>query len=352
MIEIQGDYLEGGGQIVRTAIGLSAVTGEPCRIFNIRRGRKKPGLAAQHMKGIVAATRLCHGEVEGLWVGSQEVVFQPGEIKGGRIQIDIGTAGSISLLLQTMILPSIHADRDVRLEITGGTHVQWAPTIDYFHIIFCDFLLQMGVEIRVELLKPGFYPKGGGQTWVKIRPARRLKPLVLTEREGLRGTFAESLASRDLEKPKVAERQVEGAERILDIDHQTVEYGESYSTGSSIHLTARYQNCRLGACMMGKKGKPAERVGEDVARFLEAQMESGACFDRWMADQILPYLALADGDSEITVSEITDHCLTNIWVIEKFLPVKFKVVEEDGGGGRISVRRSVKSYGSARMQFF
>lgn len=339
MIEIAGDHLEGGGQIVRTAIGLSAVTGKPCRIHNIRRGRKKPGLAAQHMKGIEAAARLCHGQVEGLRIGSQEVVFQPDQIAGGQLEIDIGTAGSIALILQTLVLPSVRAEEEVELEITGGTHVRWAPSLDYFQEIFCALLLRMGAEVRTEIARVGFYPKGGGNVRVKILPAHRLKPLNLTERGDLRTILAESVASRDLEKAKVAERQVEGVEKIIDLDDATARYVDTYSIGSSIHLTAQFSNCRLGASALGERGKPAERVGREAARLLSDQIRSGACLDRWMADQILPYLALADGNSEVTVSKVTNHCLTNIWVIEKFLPVRFEVLEGIEGSARILVKK-------------
>ncbi len=338
MIEIAGDHLEGGGQIVRTAVGLSALTGKPCRIFNIRYGRKKPGLAAQHMKGIEAAARLCHGQVEGLSLGSQDVVFQPSGITGGRFEIDIGTAGSIPLILQTLILPSTRAERDVEFEITGGTHVRWAPSIDYFQEIFCAILLRLGVEVRSEVDRVGFYPKGGGTVRVNIRPGRGLEPLNMTKRGDLRAVFAESIASRDLEKAKVAERQILGVEKVFEIDDATVEYVDTYSTGSSIHLTARFPNCRLGASSLGERGKPAERVGNEAARLLSDQIRSGACLDRWMADQILPYLALAGSESEVTVAEVTNHCLTNIWVIEKFLPVKFEVTAGRGSPARILVR--------------
>jgi RNA 3'-terminal phosphate cyclase (ATP)/RNA 3'-terminal phosphate cyclase (GTP) len=338
MIEIAGDHLEGGGQIVRTAVGLSALTGKPCRIFNIRQGRKKPGLATQHMKGIEAAAGLCHGQVEGLSLGSQDVVFQPAGITGGRLEIDIGTAGSIPLILQTLILPSLRAERDVEFEITGGTHVRWAPSFDYFQEVFCATLLRMGAEVRTEVDRVGFYPKGGGTVRVKIRPARGLEPLILTERGDLRAVFAESIASRDLEKAKVAERQILGVEKVFDIDDATVEYVDTYSIGSSIHLTARFPNCRLGASSLGERGKPAERVGNEAARLLSDQIRSGACLDRWMADQILPYLALAEGESEVTVAEVTNHCLTNICVIEKFLPVKFEVTAGRGSPARILVK--------------
>jgi len=166
------------------------------------------------------------------------------ELEGGG-QI-VRTAGSIALLLQTLVLPSVHAEGDVELEITGGTHVRWAPTIDYFREIFCDFLLKMGIEVQTEVSRIGFYPKGGGRVRVKIRSARDIRPLRTADRGDLRTLSAVSIASRNLERPKVAERQVEGVEKFLDIDDPNVGYADSFSTGSSIHLTAHYANCRLG----------------------------------------------------------------------------------------------------------
>lgn len=182
MISIDGSYLEGGGQTLRTAVALSAITGKPCKIFNIRKGRKKPGLQAQHLKGIEAAAKLCNAELKNAKIGSDSIEFAPKKIKGGYFSIDIGTAGSISLVLQTLVLPAIHAEEEVILEITGGTDVPWSPDIEYFQEVFCRNIKKMGIEIESEILKYGFYPKGGGKVKVKIKPCKNLKSLNLTER--------------------------------------------------------------------------------------------------------------------------------------------------------------------------
>jgi RNA 3'-phosphate cyclase len=334
MIEIDGSYLEGGGQIIRTSIALSAITGKPCKITNIRSGRKNPGLQAQHLKGIEAAAKLCDAETKGLSLGSQEVEFHPKKIKGGKFSVDVGTAGSITLVLQTVFPICLFAENDSHLEITGGTDVSWSPSIQYFKHIFLNSMETMGMkreDADLKIINYGFYPKGGGKVAIKIKPFRNFKNLELTTRGKFEKIDIRSVASEELKGKKVAERQISGAENVLNnIDKKDAIYDRTLSIGSSIHAHAHFENCKIGASMLGEIGKSAESVGRDCALLLEDQMDSDGCFDEWMADQILPYIALA-GESKISVTEVTDHCRTNIWVIEKFLPVKFEIE-----GNRIS----------------
>lgn len=326
MILIDGSYLEGGGQIIRTSIALSAITGKPVKIINIRAKRCKPGLRAQHLKGIEAAAKLCNAELKNARIGSTSIEFIPKEVKGGYFSIDVGTAGAIALVLQTLVLPSIHAKEEVVLEITGGTDVHWSPTTTYFQHIFCDFLKNMDIDIYIETLKHGFYPKGGGKIKVIIKPCKKLKPLNLTKRGSLKRIDIWSIASENLKKAKVAERQVEGTKRALKMDFENVniKYVSSLSAGSSVHVHAHYENCKLGATAIGKLGKPAEKVGEEAGKHLKKQIDSNACLDEHMADQILPFMALTS-NSKVSVAKITNHVKTNIWVIEKFLSVKFGI---------------------------
>ncbi len=328
MIEIDGSYGEAGGQILRTSVALSAITGKPVKITNIRAKRCNPGLQAQHLKGIEAAAMLCDARLNNAKIGSTSIEFIPKEIKGGNFSIDIGTAGSIPLVLQTLVVPSIHAEEEVVLEITGGTDVSWSPTIDYFVRIFCHFLKNMGVEIDVEVLKRGFYPKGGGKVRVTIKPCKEIKPLNLLKRGKLEKIDGASIASESLSERRVAERHFEGAKKIMKIENEKIEYTPSMSPGSSINLRAKYENCILGASSIGEKNKSAEKVGEEAARSLKKQIDSNACLDEHMADQMLPYMALA-GSSKVSVAEITNHCKTNIWVIGKFLPVRFEINEKE-----------------------
>jgi len=329
MIEIDGSYGRGGGQILRTAIALSAITEKPFKITNIRSGK---GLKAQHLTGIKAVEKLTDGKLKNANIGSKEIEFIPGKIKAGDYKFDVGTAGSISLVLQSLVPACIHADDEIVLEIIGGTHVKWSPTANYFQHIFCDFLDKMGIPIYIEILKYGFYPKGGGKIRVSIEPSK-LKPLNLTERGKLIRHDVWSIATENLKKRNVAERQLESAKKYFKFENETIEYVKSLSTGSSIHIHSHFENCRLGCDILGEIGKLAENVGKECANLLKRQLDTNACLDRWMADQILPFLALAKG--KISVTEITNHCLTNIWVIEKFLPVKFTVNGKKNGYGTI-----------------
>ena len=347
MIEIDGGYLEGGGQIVRTAVGLAAATGQAVRIHSIRKGRRVPGLAAQHVKGVEAVACLCGAKVNGAGIGSTELEFVPGELDPPQeMAVQVGTAGSVTLVLQGLMValaaagrpaPAMRpapARRKVEVEVTGGTHVAWAPTTDYFSGVFAWFLGRMGVRVLTLDAAPGFYPKGGGRLRLEV-DAGPLRPVTLTERGRLLRTEARSIATDSLERAQVAERQLEGVQRVLEVDAERADYVRSFSVGTAVLVRADYEGCRLGASALGKRGKPAEKVGAEAAREMKSLMGvrqdgAGACLDEHMADQILPYLALAGGESAVRVAAVTDHCRTNIWVIEKFLPARFEVDESQG----------------------
>ncbi|UCG95879.1 MAG: RNA 3'-terminal phosphate cyclase [archaeon] len=327
MIDVDGSYLEGGGQILRTSLALSAVTGNPCRIFNIRKGRPKPGLKPQHQKAVETVARICNAQVKGNRIGSVKVEFIPGSITGGKFDVDIGTAGSITLLLHALIPPLLHANQDSEINLTGGTNVLWSPTTDFFRHVFCSFIDRMGVNIRMDVRKHGFYPRGGGKVRLRIQPNTKLKTLSLTRRGRMERIDIWSISSKDLKEKRVAERQLEAFREVLRVKgHEHLVYVDALSTGTSVHAHAHYSNTKLGADFLGERGKPAEKIGRECALLLKGQMDSGACLDKWMADQILPYMALAGGD-RIYVAEVTDHCRSNMWVIEKFLPVKFTTEE-------------------------
>lgn len=340
-IEIDGAYLEAGGQILRTATGLSILTGKPFRIFNVRKGRSKPGLMAQHLTGVRAAAHICGAKVKGAELFSTELSFEPGPIVPGDYSFDIGTAGAITLVLQTLMIPAATAPGKLAFDIRGGTDVRWSPTVTYFQHVFSEWLCAMGARIFTRVLRYGYYPKGGGLVRVEVEPSKSLMPLAATAQGRFLKLGAWSVSSDRLQKRKVAERQLEEAERILGkAESKVLSYVPTASPGSSIHLQAYYSGCRLGASAVGELRKPAESVGKEAAELLKRQMESGACMDRWMSDQILPFLAIAapNGPSEVTVAEITNHCLTNAWVIEKFLPVKIEIKGEKGSPGKIFAR--------------
>jgi RNA 3'-phosphate cyclase len=357
MIELDGSYLEGGGSIVRIALALSTLTQKPFEITNIRKNRPQSGLKHQHLFCIKALEKLCNARVEGAFLGSESLKYSPGKIEGKTIDIDIQTAGSISLFLQAILLPSMFADKPVRLNITGGTEGKWAAPIDYFKEVFLP-QVQKYADIECRLIKRGYYPKGNGRVQLKISPIYKISDfkdfnefysnlknnapkIDLVEQGNLMQIKGISHASLELQNADVAERQAKSAEVSLSnykcpVNIQ-IQYSKTLSTGSGITLWAIFskQNdeidiknpIMLGADALGEKGKQAEIVGKEAAQNLAAEIESKAPVDIHLADQILSVMALAGG--KIKTSKITNHSRTNIHTIEKFLGKVFEVDESN-----------------------
>lgn len=330
VISIDGSYGEGGGQIVRTATALSAITGTPCRIFNIRKNRKNPGLRHQHVLGLHALSELCGGKLEGADIGSTEIVLNPGKIKSASLDVEIKTAGSITLVLQTLLLPSFFAPGEVRINFHGGaTDTFFSPTIDYHRFVLSKILKRRGVTTETSVVRRGFYPKGDARVEVRVYPGRILS-WRCSERGALRKITIMSGASDILRMRRVSERQAEAAEyKLKSVSgvriEKKIEYFGTLSTGSTISIVGDCENTTIGADSLGERGKMAEIVGEQAAsRFLD-ELNSGACLDMHAGDQILPFLSLAAGESEFTVSAIQKHTTTNIWVIRHFLDREMKV---------------------------
>lgn len=314
MIEIDGSFGEGGGQILRTAVALSCVTGKAVRIGNIRANRPKPGLAAQHLKGIEAAKMISNAEVEGLRLGSTEIIFRPGKVRGGNFRIDIGTAGSVTLIFQTVLLPLLFADRDSTITVTGGTDVAWAPPVDYFKNVTLRALREMGAECEFEVLKRGYYPKGGGMVRLTVKPSEMRGTIFEKVDEIVRGvSHCQNLPGH------VAERQANSAREFLEEREIKTEIKtevlKGLSTGSGIVLWSGYK----GGSALGEKGKRAEIVGLEAAESLYRELMSDAAFDAHLADQVMPFAAMARGRTEYTTSEITMHQRSNAYVINSFL---------------------------------
>ncbi|WP_410508236.1 RNA 3'-terminal phosphate cyclase [Methanosarcina hadiensis] len=345
MIEIDGSYGEGGGQLVRTAVALSAVTGKEIKVTNIRKNRPNPGLKQQHLKALETAAEICGARVSGLFQGSSELFFAPVEIKGGKYNIDIGTAGSITLLLQCIMPAMPFAKEKVELAIRGGTDVLWSPTIDYLKHVTFRALEQLGYAGSVTLKERGYYPRGGGNVSAVFEPCKlhgfHFRKAEENKRtgEGLTGE-ADVKGERSQQEitgishasnlpSHVPARQAESARSLLLETGYTsiieVQSHELFSTGSGITLWTGY--CAGSA--LGKRGLPAEKVGRSAAEEVIEELRAGAAVDTHLADQLIPYMALA-GSSSYTVRELTLHAATNIWVTEQFLDVKFKIEEKEG----------------------
>lgn len=330
MIEVDGSYQEGGGQILRTAVALSCITRQGIHVNNIRKGREKPGLRPQHLEGISAAGKMCNAELQGLHLNSLEVTFIPKIIAGGQYSIDTRTAGSVTLILQTLLPIALHADCACTFVIKGGTAVPFSPTVLYFQHIFCYLLEQLGGSLHLELKRHGFYPAGGGDVSAKIEPGY-LKSVQWTERGELEGITATAVASKHLEKARVAERMLDGFKQILPEAQCRFEYVPAQCPGCFIASYARFSQGRSGADVLGARGKRAEDVGMAAARDLMCEIDTGAPVDTWMVDQLVPYMALAtmqtEECSQVRIAQLTQHAQTNIWVVEKFLPVCFSFRE-------------------------
>lgn len=331
MIEIDGSFGEGGGQILRTAVSLSAITKTPCRVFNIRKKRPQPGLQVQHLEALKALTEICGGQLEGGFLNSQEIRFWPGNIIKNQISVKIETAGSIILVAQTLIPICLFSKTPVKIEFNGGaTDTFFAPTADYFRFCFLKIMEKFGAKINLEIIKRGYYPSGGAKAILNIFPSE-LKPINLTEKGGFKKLVIISGASLFLKKKRVAERQIIGAREILKklnlSPEEKIEYDSTDCPGSHICVFSEYNNTVLGSDNLGKLGKKSEEVGKEAALNLLKEEASNACLDQHLGDQILIYLPLGKKEVEITVSKITSHCLTNIQTIENFIPGKFEIKE-------------------------
>lgn len=333
MITIDGSHGEGGGQILRTAVALSAFKKEPIKIINIRANRPDPGIKAQHYIAIKSVKELCNAETTGLDVGSSTLTFIPGEIKGGKYKFDIGTAGSITLVFQTCILASLNSKDPVNIKIKGGTDVKWAPTWDYFKYIFIPFLKNLGLSIDINLIKRGYYPKGGGEAEITIHPNTDFKQLNLYENqffsevEGIIyiSNLPEHISTR-IKHSAINELIKSNFKANIKI-----EQSPSFSAGTGIALWVKSKDTILGSTILGEKSMSSEEVGKKVVRNLLIEIQSGANLDVHAFDQLLPYIVISnkyEGTSYI-VRELSTHASTNMWVLKQFFNVDFEVKQNE-----------------------
>ena len=307
----------------------------------MRAGRRRPGLRPQHVLSAEAAAKVTGGRLEGCKEGSQTLVYLPGRIKAGRYFFDTGTAGSVTLIFQTILAPLSFAAAKSSVIIKGGTHVPWSPPADYIEEIFLPALSIMGVNAHFSTISSGYYPRGGGEVEASINPiSAPLAPLRIRERGKL---LKVRLVSTVSNLPvSIAERQLKSATSLLSACPAPVEAkvreAASPGRGTSVFIVGEFENARAGFSALGERGKRAEAVGIEAAQAFLKHLERKAALDPHLADQALIYMAIAKGKSFFTTSEITSHLLTNIHVIEKFLPVKFTVSGPTGSEGSVAVQ--------------
>jgi len=354
MITIDGSTGEGGGQVLRTALSLAAILGQPIQITNIRAGRKQPGLRPQHVQSVKAAAALCNARLEGVQEHSRELRFEPQTPpQPGAYGFDIGTAGAATLVLQTVLLPLALAGGPSTVVVRGGTHVSWSPPFDYVEQVYLPALAALGIECQVELVKWGFYPKGGGEIRATIEPAAFALAGPAVALDGLRPsqhppwtkqrgqlTALSVLSAAANVGNQVTARQASRAHNRLAAPRLPVTpqtrllNPPSVGPGTCVFVLAEYASgARAGFTGYGRQGYPAERVADDAVDAFLAHHASDAPVDPHLADQLVLPLALLGQPAAFLTSQITQHLLTNIWVVEQFLGPRFQVDGQLGEAG-------------------
>jgi RNA 3'-terminal phosphate cyclase (GTP) len=354
MIKLDGSYGSGGGALVRTALAISTLTGKPFEVNNIRAGKPVGGLKAQHLHAIKTLKEICGAKTSEIELGTKEFWYHPGKIKRGIYEVDIGTAGSITLFLQAIILPCLFAPGKVTLKVKGGTCGKWQASVDYLQNILIPHLQKFVDKIELKVLKRGYYPKGGGEIQLEINPRFKLNEyenfeqfnedlilrtamINLTELGTLEQIRGNVNLSTELQENEVAERIKRAAESSLKefdvpINIRT-EYNKTLSIGGEIVLWALFSKngkmdpdnpTILGADCLIEKGKSSEQIGKEAAKKLKLEIKESEPVDRNLADQLISFISLLQG-SEISTREISKHTLTNIYVIEQFLDIGFKI---------------------------
>ncbi len=336
MFEIDGSQKSGSGTILRLAVALAVATGESLHIYNIRQNRPQQGLKPQHLEAVYTGAKLCKAEVKGATLGSKELWFTPRKVKSGSFEAEIGTAGSIPMLLMATIPICIFSKDKVRLHVTkGGTDVSHSPTINYLRNVFLPALKYMSIEATINVHRYGYYPRGMGEVTLTIKPPHSLQPIRLTnfgKLERIKGiSVCTFLADR-----KVAERQAKTASTYLSekgyaADIQVVnDKSNPFQKGSSITLWGKTDtNAIIGADSIGELKKNSEIVGIEAAKKICVELSARSTVDVHLADMLIPYMALAEGTSTFLTRKVTDHLETNVWLVEKMLKVRFNIQKKN-----------------------
>lgn len=347
MIEIDGSFGEGGGQIVRSSLTLSMLTRQPVHLYNIRALRRTRGLRPQHLNAVNIATKISRAEVTGAKLDSTELIFSPNSIHPGRFKSEIRTAGSTTLVLQTIFLPLLFAGANSNLLITGGTHVNWSPCFEYTDQHWRYYLECMGAETRLTLEKAGFYPEGGGRINAAIHPVNHLNAITITRRgeiESINGISA--VANLDID---IAKRQKKQAlQRLINppfnLDPSIIKIKTirvpSYNKGTYLFLLVKFSESQSCFTSLGEKSKPAEKVADEAVDTLEQFFVSPAAVDPFLVDQLLIPMSFANGKSTLRTNKITSHIRTNLEVIKAFFPVKIEIVENGSNDFLVSIQNN------------
>lgn len=334
ILQISGE--SGGGQLLRSSLSLSLITGQPFRMVNIRAKRQKPGLMRQHLTCVKAAAEICDAAVDGGELGSTELVFHPGKITGGDYSFAIGTGGSTTLVLQTLLPALLHAAKESTLRIEGGTHNPMAPPFEFVEQCYLPAIGALGADATVKLEKHGFMQAGGGVLTAQVQPVKQWQKLVLTERGTPVETFGRVLHAH-LQR-EIADREIAAASAILQWQPSQIDLRyatDSAGPGNAILLGARFANVCEITSGIAQLGKSAEAVATGAAKSLRGYLASSAPVGAHLADQLLLPMALAGGGVFHTLT-ITDHTRTNMALIEQFLPVEFAVEEMKPGVKAVS----------------
>ncbi len=340
MVVLDGSMGEGGGQVLRSALTLSLLTGKAFALHNIRARRPKPGLMAQHLKAIEAAAAVGQARVHGAHLGATSLRFEPGETAAGTFHWDIGTAGATTLVAQTVIVPLSRCRSGSLLTITGGTHVPWSPCFHFLSLHWLPLLARVGFRTSMEMERAGFYPQGGGLIRVHVQPSASLSPLVCTARGALHQvTGLSAVAGLDV---RIAERQRGQAlrrlaEKGIEAQIELLTF-PARSRGTVLLLLAQFAGGQCCYYALGEPGKPAERVADAAVEQLLHFLETDAAIDEYVADQLIIPLLLAPCTSELRTARVTRHLLTNIDVVRAFLPASIEVEGEEGRPGTVRIK--------------
>lgn len=326
MIVIDGSQGEGGGQIFRTSLTLSMCLQKPVTVKNIRAGRRKPGLLRQHLTCLRAATEICGAIVSGDEIGSSEVSFEPGVVKPGEYHFSVGSAGSTTLVLQTVLLPLLMLNEKSEVMIEGGTHNQLAPSVEFIQKCFVPLLHKVGFEFDLELMRYGFFPAGGGAIKAHIKPVEKLRPLTLIERGAFRSVCVDAISA--MIPSHVVEREIETVCRKTDWDRGKMQARtvESVGPGNIVSIAVKYENITEVFECIGERSLRAESVAKKAVLLAEEYMEKTVPVDEYLADQLLLPMVLAKGGIFRT-KEPSEHTLTNILVIKAIANVDIALSE-------------------------